>query len=117
MVVGNSLSGQDISMELVEVAKEVHLSAKSLNITEGLSKVISKHENLHLHPQVIYITVFFFHNLINIYSDDIFMINLIADRDSPRRWSSCVCRWLLAHCRHYLTLHRVKSKFKMESIL
>lgn len=52
VVVGNSLSGQDISMELVEVAKEVHLSAKSLNITEGLSKVISKHENLHLHPQI-----------------------------------------------------------------
>lgn len=58
MVVGNSLSGQDISMELVEVAKEVHLSAKSLNITEGLSKVISKHENLHLHPQVM--LLFFF---------------------------------------------------------
>lgn len=52
MVVGNSLSGQDISIELVEVAKEVHLSAKSLTITEGLSKVLSKHENLHLHPQV-----------------------------------------------------------------
>ncbi|GLT25242.1 hypothetical protein SLA2020_003860 [Shorea laevis] len=52
VVVGNSLSGQDISMELVEVAKEVHLSAKSLNITEGLSKVISKHENLRLHPQI-----------------------------------------------------------------
>ncbi|CAK7323256.1 unnamed protein product [Dovyalis caffra] len=52
VVVGNSLSGQDISMELVEVAKEVHLSAKSLNITEGLSKVISKHDNLHLHPQI-----------------------------------------------------------------
>lgn len=52
VVVGNSLSGQDISMELVEVAKEVHLSAKSLNISEGLSKVISKHNNLHLHPQI-----------------------------------------------------------------
>ncbi|GAV68483.1 FMO-like domain-containing protein [Cephalotus follicularis] len=52
VVVGNSLSGQDISMELVEVAKEVHLSAKSLDITEGLSKVISKNANLHLHPQV-----------------------------------------------------------------
>ncbi|GKV35572.1 hypothetical protein SLEP1_g43821 [Rubroshorea leprosula] len=52
VVVGNSLSGQDISMELVEVAKEIHLSAKSLNITEGLSKVISKHENLRLHPQI-----------------------------------------------------------------
>ncbi|KAJ7978475.1 Flavin-containing monooxygenase [Quillaja saponaria] len=52
VVVGNSLSGQDISMELVEVAKEVHLSARSSNISEGLSKVISKHQNLHLHPQI-----------------------------------------------------------------
>lgn len=54
MVVGTSLSGQDISMELVEVAKAVSLSARSLNnISEGLSKVISKHDNLHLHPQVL----------------------------------------------------------------
>ncbi|XP_059444015.1 flavin-containing monooxygenase FMO GS-OX-like 9 [Corylus avellana] len=52
VVVGNSLSGQDISMELVDVAKEVHLSSKSLDITEGLSKVISKHENLHLRSQI-----------------------------------------------------------------
>lgn len=52
-MVGDSLSGQDISMELVDIAKEVHLSAKSLdNISEGLSKVISKYEKLHLHPQV-----------------------------------------------------------------
>ncbi|CAF2355974.1 hypothetical protein HID58_039548 [Brassica napus] len=52
VVVGNSMSGQDISMELVEVAKEVHLSAKSLDISSGLSKVISKHQNLLLHPQI-----------------------------------------------------------------
>lgn len=52
MVVGNSLSGQDIGMELVDVAKEIHLSAKSLDVSEGLSKVISKHHNLHLRPQV-----------------------------------------------------------------
>lgn len=53
MIVGNSQSGTDISMELAEVAKEIHLSAKSLtNISEGLSKVISKYENLHLRPQV-----------------------------------------------------------------
>lgn len=49
---GNSLSGQDISMELVNVAKEIHLSSKSLHVSEGLSKVISKHDNLHLHPIV-----------------------------------------------------------------
>ncbi|XP_022885168.1 flavin-containing monooxygenase FMO GS-OX-like 9 [Olea europaea var. sylvestris] len=52
VVIGSSLSGQDISMELVDVAKEIHLSAKSLDISEGLSKVISKYDNLHLHPQI-----------------------------------------------------------------
>ncbi|XVF54363.1 hypothetical protein PTKIN_Ptkin05aG0175400 [Pterospermum kingtungense] len=48
VVVGSSLSGKDISMELVEVAKEVYLSARS----EGFSKVISKHHKLHLQPQI-----------------------------------------------------------------
>ena len=52
VVIGNSLSGQDISMELVDVAKEVHLSAKSLDISNGLSKVVSKTSSLHIHPQV-----------------------------------------------------------------
>ncbi|CAM8914365.1 unnamed protein product [Rhodiola kirilowii] len=52
VVVGNSLSGQDISMELVDVAKEIHLSSNTLDITEGLSKVISKYKNLHLHHQI-----------------------------------------------------------------
>ena len=47
------MSGQDISIELVEVAKEVYLSSKSLDITSGLSKVISKYPNLHLQPQVL----------------------------------------------------------------
>ncbi|CAL9244466.1 unnamed protein product [Arabidopsis halleri] len=52
VVVGCSMSGQDISIELVKVAKEVHLSAKSLEIPPGLTKVIEKHQNLHLHPQI-----------------------------------------------------------------
>lgn len=53
MLVGNSFSGQDIAIELVGVAKEIHISSRSLSsITEGLSKVISKHDTLHLHPQV-----------------------------------------------------------------
>ncbi|XP_058194925.1 flavin-containing monooxygenase FMO GS-OX-like 9 [Rhododendron vialii] len=52
VVVGNSLSGQDISMELVDVAKDIYLSAKSSDVCEGLSKAISKHENLHLSPQI-----------------------------------------------------------------
>ncbi|XP_058194926.1 flavin-containing monooxygenase FMO GS-OX-like 9 isoform X1 [Rhododendron vialii] len=52
VVVGNSLSGQDISMELVDVAKDIYLSAKSTDVSVGLSRVISKHENLHLCPQI-----------------------------------------------------------------
>ncbi|KAL3813027.1 hypothetical protein ACJIZ3_014295 [Penstemon smallii] len=53
VVVGNSLSGQDISMELVNIAKEIHLSVKSItNISQGLSKVISKYDNLHINPQI-----------------------------------------------------------------
>ncbi|KAI4335939.1 hypothetical protein L6164_014533 [Bauhinia variegata] len=52
VVVGNSYSGQDISIDLVKVAKEVHISSRSLDISEGFSKVISKQENLHLHPQI-----------------------------------------------------------------
>ncbi|CAI9091016.1 OLC1v1025934C1 [Oldenlandia corymbosa var. corymbosa] len=53
VVVGNSQSGQDISMELSKVAKEVYLSAKDpSNVTEGLSKVLAKSNNLHLHPMI-----------------------------------------------------------------
>ncbi|KAK1292851.1 Flavin-containing monooxygenase FMO GS-OX-like 9 [Acorus calamus] len=52
IIVGSSLSGQDISLELVGVSKEVHLSAKSLEVPEGLSKVISKYDNLNFHPQI-----------------------------------------------------------------
>ena len=53
MIVGNSLSGQDLSMEIVEVAKDVYICARSMDtMTEGLSKVIAKHHNLHLRPQV-----------------------------------------------------------------
>ncbi|XP_068655481.1 flavin-containing monooxygenase FMO GS-OX-like 9 [Aristolochia californica] len=52
VVVGNSLSGQDVSMELVGVAKEVHLSAKSMEISEGLSKIISKTPSFHIHQQI-----------------------------------------------------------------
>ncbi|KAI3669028.1 hypothetical protein L6452_40247 [Arctium lappa] len=44
VVVGNSLSGHDISMELVNVDKEIHLSAKLPGVLEGLSKVISKRD-------------------------------------------------------------------------
>ncbi|CAN0896047.1 Flavin-containing monooxygenase FMO GS-OX-like 9 [Linum grandiflorum] len=54
VVVGNSLSGQDIAMELVRgVANQVHISARSqTNLTEGFLTVISKHDNLHLRPQI-----------------------------------------------------------------
>ncbi|GFZ03542.1 flavin-binding monooxygenase family protein [Actinidia rufa] len=53
VVVGSFVSGRDISMELLKMAKEIHLSAKSLDdLYEGLPKFISKHDNMHLHPQI-----------------------------------------------------------------
>ncbi|KAL8457568.1 hypothetical protein ACS0TY_035435 [Phlomoides rotata] len=52
VVVGSSFSGQDISIDLVNIAKEIFLSVKSFNISQGLSKVISKYDNLHLRPQI-----------------------------------------------------------------
>ncbi|KAJ9677499.1 hypothetical protein PVL29_022475 [Vitis rotundifolia] len=52
VIVGNSHSGEDISIGLVDVAKEIHLSVKSLDLSEGLSKFISKYHNLHLHSQI-----------------------------------------------------------------
>uniref|UniRef100_A0A7C9AP22 Flavin-containing monooxygenase n=1 Tax=Opuntia streptacantha TaxID=393608 RepID=A0A7C9AP22_OPUST len=53
VVVGNSMSGHDISMEVAGVAKEVYLSVKSLDIFDGLAKVIAKYENLHLLPEIV----------------------------------------------------------------
>ncbi|KAL4184409.1 hypothetical protein AMTRI_Chr10g225430 [Amborella trichopoda] len=52
VLVGVSLSRQDICIELLNVAKEVHLSSKTLEITEGLSKVVSKNKNCQLHLQI-----------------------------------------------------------------
>ncbi|XP_021733918.1 flavin-containing monooxygenase FMO GS-OX-like 9 [Chenopodium quinoa] len=51
VIVGSSMSGQELSMELVEVAKEIYLSAKS-PISEGFSKVFANHKNLHLCPKI-----------------------------------------------------------------
>ncbi|KMT10744.1 hypothetical protein BVRB_5g114020 [Beta vulgaris subsp. vulgaris] len=51
VIVGSSMSGQDLSMELVGVAKEVYVSSKS-PVSEGYNKVFAKHKNLHLCPQI-----------------------------------------------------------------
>ena len=57
---GNAISETDISMELVKVAKEVHLSAKSLDsIYERLPKFSSKHDHMHLNPQV-YLSIYLY---------------------------------------------------------
>ena len=53
VTVGSSMSGQDISMELIGVAKEIYVSARS-PISLGFDKIIAKHTNLHLCPQVTY---------------------------------------------------------------
>ncbi|KAL9227338.1 hypothetical protein vseg_003036 [Gypsophila vaccaria] len=52
VIVGCSLSGQDLSMELASVAKQVYVSVKAGHVTEGFSKVVAKNVNLHLRPQI-----------------------------------------------------------------
>uniref|UniRef100_J3MI40 Flavin-containing monooxygenase n=1 Tax=Oryza brachyantha TaxID=4533 RepID=J3MI40_ORYBR len=54
VIVGCSLSGMEIALELLCVAKEVHLSAKSTeeDMVAATSKMLSRHGNLHLRPQV-----------------------------------------------------------------
>ncbi|KAF0895839.1 hypothetical protein E2562_016571 [Oryza meyeriana var. granulata] len=56
VVVGCSISGNDIALELHRVAKEVHLSAKSPEealATPTMSKMLSRHDNLHLRPRIV----------------------------------------------------------------
>jgi cation diffusion facilitator CzcD-associated flavoprotein CzcO len=53
VVVGCHESGKDIALELHEVAREVHISVKSIEgISPGMSKEVSRHNNLHMHPEV-----------------------------------------------------------------
>nr|CAB3455473.1 unnamed protein product [Digitaria exilis] len=54
VIVGFNESGKDIAMELRAVATEVHISVKSMDaaaIGAGMTKALSRHHNLHLHPQ------------------------------------------------------------------
>ncbi|KAK9684522.1 hypothetical protein RND81_10G215600 [Saponaria officinalis] len=52
VIVGCSLSGQDISMELAGVATHVYVSVKLGHVTPGFAKIVAKHHNLHLRPQI-----------------------------------------------------------------
>jgi cation diffusion facilitator CzcD-associated flavoprotein CzcO len=55
VVVGCHASGVDIALELGTVARQVHISVKSVDddgsIFPGMRKAVSKHHNLHLHVQ------------------------------------------------------------------
>ncbi|XP_042459910.1 flavin-containing monooxygenase FMO GS-OX-like 8 isoform X1 [Zingiber officinale] len=52
VVVGGSISGPEIALELVHVAKEVHISTKNVEIPEKLVKPVAKHEHLHWHQEI-----------------------------------------------------------------
>jgi cation diffusion facilitator CzcD-associated flavoprotein CzcO len=55
VVVGCHASGVDIALELRAVARDVHVSVKSVDdgvaVSPGMRKAASRHHNLHLHPQ------------------------------------------------------------------
>ncbi|KAG6526721.1 flavin-containing monooxygenase FMO GS-OX-like 8 [Zingiber officinale] len=52
VVVGGSISGPEIALELVHVAKEVHISTKHDEIPEKLVKPVSKYAHLHWHQEI-----------------------------------------------------------------
>ncbi|KAL6903713.1 hypothetical protein ACP4OV_004526 [Aristida adscensionis] len=53
VVVGCHESGKDIALEVRTVATEVHVSVKSMaGVTAGVSKALSRHQNLKLHLQI-----------------------------------------------------------------
>ena len=55
VVVGCHPSGTDIALELCTVAREVHISVKSMDaaaVVPGMRRAVSRHDNLHLHLQI-----------------------------------------------------------------
>ncbi|KAL6880327.1 hypothetical protein ACP4OV_011892 [Aristida adscensionis] len=53
VVVGCHESGKEIALDLQPVAREVHISVKSMaDVTAGVSKWLSRHSNVHLHLQM-----------------------------------------------------------------
>ncbi|XP_074574496.1 flavin-containing monooxygenase FMO GS-OX-like 8 [Curcuma longa] len=52
VVVGGAISGPEIALELVHVAKEVHISTKHVEIPEKLVKPVAKHAHLHWHQEI-----------------------------------------------------------------
>ncbi|KAJ1287384.1 hypothetical protein BS78_02G006200 [Paspalum vaginatum] len=55
VVVGCQESGKEIALELRQVAREVHVSVKSMDdgaVAPGMRKAVSRHHNLHLHLQI-----------------------------------------------------------------
>ncbi|XP_004955727.2 flavin-containing monooxygenase FMO GS-OX-like 8 [Setaria italica] len=54
VIVGCGDSGLDIALDLSGVAKEVHLSARTVGdaTTPAVSNILANHSDMHLHPQV-----------------------------------------------------------------
>ncbi|CAN6196641.1 unnamed protein product [Urochloa humidicola] len=53
VIVGCNESGKDLALEIGEVAMDVHISVKSMeDVGPGMRKALSRHHNLHLHPQI-----------------------------------------------------------------
>lgn len=53
VIVGFRHSGVDIALELSKVAREVHVSVKSMEaLTPAVSKAVARHSDLHLHLQI-----------------------------------------------------------------
>jgi len=52
VVIGTGASSDDISRELAEVAKEVHVSGRSWKSSVEFAKPVGRHQNIWLHSTV-----------------------------------------------------------------
>jgi glutamyl-tRNA reductase len=52
VVIGTGASSDDISRELAEVAKEVHVSGRSWKSSVEFAKPVGRHQNIWLHSMV-----------------------------------------------------------------
>lgn len=53
VVIGNAASGEDISREIADVAKEVHISGRTWSASVDFSEPIGQHGNIWRHSTVM----------------------------------------------------------------
>ncbi len=57
VVIGNAASGEDISRDIAQVAKEVHISGRTWDSPVNFSEPMGQHSNIYRHSTVISVRI------------------------------------------------------------